>query len=485
MYLTDFSKISFGDCFTPSYLVNVLAGQTYEFYVETKTHETMLLYIEFSQEDKTKDITFEVKKYEISTNSFKQIFIEERVEDTFKFFILVGGYSLYQIVFNNYYSWFISKDINYKISLLRLKDTQYETSNTNAEQEEENKNKEKKIEQKEEKVEKVLGKNGKKEEKKIPKDSIDKFSCSFAGRKICFNKKEINKKIKNFKDKKDIIIIPVIFYLNHLRIVSITNDGKKEEVKFIEKTEEDENFIPKYSFDFCIVNYLQKTLKIKHTQAKDKKIIISIFSQNRDLSALYKEVEDQIKALNVSSINNSLNDNETQTYLEKIGFYPSEIIEKYKVEYELYDLCEQSLIYHLYLLYGKDTPPKKPILFMQFDKYVVNAAVYNEGAILSKLNEKEEKELNLEANYLSNIKSDDTNKLLDFIKNTNKTFKGIDLVLSYVDKAEDNKKELFTLFETIKKNCEEKINPTINVSIYEQNEITNNVFNYMNLFYHN
>ena len=79
----------------------------------------MLLNIEFYLEDKTNDITFEVKKYDISNNTFKNIIKEEKIFDTFKFFVLCNGYCLYQIVFNNSYSWFHSKDINYRISLLK------------------------------------------------------------------------------------------------------------------------------------------------------------------------------------------------------------------------------------------------------------------------------------------------------------------------------------------------------------------------------
>ena len=164
---------------------------------------------------------------------------------------------------------------------------------------------------------------------------------------MAFNYNEISQKIEDFENKEngDIINIPVIFYLNNLRIVSID----KGQVKFIENIEDDENFIPKHTFEYYIINYLKKTLKIKQAEAKNKKIILSIFSQNRDLSALYKEVEEQIKALNISTINNSINNNETANYLQKIGFYPGEIIDGYKFEYKLYDLCEQSLLYHLYL----------------------------------------------------------------------------------------------------------------------------------------
>ena len=47
LYLTDFSKITISDNFTPSFLTNVPAGKTNEFYLETKMNETMLVYIEF------------------------------------------------------------------------------------------------------------------------------------------------------------------------------------------------------------------------------------------------------------------------------------------------------------------------------------------------------------------------------------------------------------------------------------------------------
>ena len=177
LYLTDFSKITISDNFTPSFLTNVPAGKTNELYVETKMNETMLVYVEFSLEDKSKDITFEVNKYEINTNTFKSIFKEEKIEDTFKFFILCSGYSLYQIVFNNYYSWFTSKDVNYRITLLKLVEKpkkEISEQNDNEEQKEtEEKKEEEKGEPKEDKKEekKEEPKETKKEElKEKPKE---------------------------------------------------------------------------------------------------------------------------------------------------------------------------------------------------------------------------------------------------------------------------------------------------------------------------
>ena len=481
LYLTDFSKITISDNFTPSFLTNVPAGKTNELYLETRMNETMLVYIEFSQEDKSKDITFEVNKYEISSNSFKPIFKEEKIEDTFKFFILCNGYSLYQIIFNNYYSWFTSKDVNYRIALLRLIEKPKKDLNLGQNEEKEIKTEEEKKEDDKEKEKEEKKEDDKEEEKDEKVD--DKFYCYFNGKNNCFNQGDINKKIKDFEEKKDenVLNIPIILYLNTLRIVSLN----KDEIKIIESKEDDEQFIPKHIFDYQIIEYLKKTLKIKPAEAKNKKITLSLFSQNRDLSVLFKEVDDQIKALSVSTINNTLNDADSLNYLRKIGFYPSELLGGYKVEYKLYDLCEQSLVYYLYLSYLKKNPPKKSVLFMEFDKLVVNAAIFNEGAIYTKLKGKKENDVNWKSSYFNNINTSDVNGVLDFLENVNDTFEGIDIVLSYVDINEEQKKKLLELFDTIKKHCQEKIKPPIKVLVCEQNEIANNVFNYMNLFYDN
>ena len=465
LYLSDFSKIIITDNFTPSFLTNVPAGSKNEFYLETKTNETMLVYIEFSLEDKSKDISFEVNKYEIYSNEYKNIFKEEKIEDTFKFFILCGGYSLYQIIFDNYYSWFTSKDVNYRIALLKLNDKPVKPLEPGEKkEEEEQKENEKEIkEQKEEK--KSLTENEKNDE--------NVFYCYFNGKNMAFNKNEICEKIKIFKEKKDsnIIHIPVIFYLNTFRIISKSKDGQDITIK--NYLEEDEDLVSKSFFELKLKHYLSKELKLKHSQLKDKKILVSIFSQNRELSSLNEDIVEKINALKSMTINNSVNDPEYINYLEKIGFYPEENIEGYKINFKLYDLCEQSLIY--YLFNAKISTPiiNKSVLFMLFDEKVVNAAVFNEGAIISNFKGKK--------NYLNNININDENGVLNFLENANDTFDGIELVLSCFDYKENNKKKLEELIEKIKKYCEEKIK--VNVCVCDEKDITNNVFNYMNLFY--
>ena len=466
LYLTDFSKITITDNFTPSFVTNVPAGSKNEFYLETKTNETMLLYIEFSLEDKSKDISFEVNKYEIYSNEYKNIFKEEKIEDTFKFFILCGGYSLYQIIFDNYYSWFTSKDVNYRIALLKLNDKPPKSlelgDKKDEEEEKENNNNETK-EQKEAK--KTLTENEKNDE--------NIFYCYFNGKNMAFNKNEICEKIKTFKEKNDpnIIHIPVIFYLNNFRIISNSKDGQDIEIK--EHIEEDEDLVSKSFFELKLKHYLSKVLKLKQSQIKDKKILVSIFSQNRELSSLNEDIAEKINALKSKTINNSVNDPEYINYLEKIGFYPEENIEGYKINFKLYDLCEQSLIYHLFNAKVNNQIINKSVLFMLFDEKVVNAAVFNEGAIISNFKGKK--------NYLNNININDENGVLNFLENANDTFEGIDLVLSCLDYKENNKKNLEELIEKIKKYCEEKIK--VNVTVCDEKEINKNVFNYMNLFY--
>ena len=467
LYLSDFSKITISDNFTPSFLTNVPAGKKNEFYLETKTNETMLVFIEFSLEDKSKDISFEVNKYEIYSNEYKNIFKEEKIEDTFKFFILCSGYSLYQIIFDNYYSWFTSKDVNYRIALLKLNDKQIKGLETE----------EKKEENEEPKEEKKEEEKPKEEEKETEKDDENKLYCYFNGKNIAFDQKEICQKIKTAMENKDpnIINIPVVLYLNTLRIISF-EDEKGISIK--EYTDEDEDLFSKTAFELKIKNYLSKTLKLKPADIKDKKIIISIFSQNRELSSLNEEIAEKINAVKSNSINNSVKDPEYINYLEKIGFYPGEKIEGYenKIDYKLYDLCEQGLIYYLFNCKTQNKEIKKSVLLMLFDdKVVKNAAIFNEGAVFSNVKGKK--------NYLNNININDENGVLDFLENANDTFEGIELVLSCFDYKEKEGKKLEELIEKIKKCCEEKLK--INVTVCEESQISHNVLKYMNLFYKN
>ena len=210
----------------------------------------MLVYIEFSLEDKSKDINFEVNKYEIQTNEYKTIFKEEKIEDTFKFFILCGGYSLYQIIFDNYYSWFTSKDINFRIALLKLIDKPIKSLDNGDNKDNEVQQEDKKVEQKDLKPEKPLDESEKNDENKL--------YCYFNGKNMAFDKKEICEKIKTENENKDsnVINIPVILYLNIMRIISNIDNEKGLTIK--DYVENEEDLITKSFFELKIKHYLSK-----------------------------------------------------------------------------------------------------------------------------------------------------------------------------------------------------------------------------------
>ena len=421
LYLKDFSKIAISDNFTPSFVTNVPAGKENKLYIETKKDENMLVYVEFFLEDKSKDISFEVNKYDVGTNTYKSIFKEEKVEETYKFFVLCNGYSLYQIIFNNDYSWFNSKDVNYRISLLKQMDKP-------------------KIEPKE-----------------------GEFCANLEGKTHLFNNEAIAKKIEN-KEDETFINIPVILYLNNLRIASFKKDENGQcLLSFKEIIEEDEKYIPKHVFDFQLISFLKKN-KIKTNE--QKKIIVSIFSQNRDLENISKEIREKIR---------NAQDSRCKEYLQKIGFVPTEEFDDYKIEYKLYDLCEQNLIYHLYSCYKKKIKIEKPLLLLKFDKEVITYAIYNEGNIFTKL-----KGVKISLN-----KNNCEEYALNVIENANDECVGVNVILSYIDcKDNEKRKQLIELFRNIKNKCQ-NIDNSIKVEEYDNNLINIEVFKYINLFYDN
>ena len=419
LFLKDFKHVTFFDNFTPAFSTNVRAGKSNKLYIETSPGEQILVFVEFFLEDKTKDITFEVNRYDNYSNTFKQIYHEENIDELFKFFVFCNGYSLYEIVFNNDYSWFNSKDINYRISLLKYINT--------------------------------------------PKHLKEcEFCCNINGKNICYNNEIILKRMSE-KEEEKFININVILYNNNLRIVTIDkNENNKEELNFKEIIEQEEKYIPKHLFDYSLISHLNK-LKINPNE--NKKIIISIFSQNRDIMKLSNDIEEKIRS--------EKNQNSVE-FLKTIGFVPTQILGDYRVEYRLFDLCEQILVYHLFLSKCKKNPIEKNILFLKFDKLVLNYAIYSEGFISTNIKQ----QIN---NDNCKTKED---FIFNFIKKVNEIYGGISLVLSLLDyKEEEKKKQVMELFDKLKKYCIESLEPKVPLVIYSDEVIDINCFKYMNLFY--
>ena len=490
LYLTNFGKITFSDNFTPSFMINVSAGKTNEFYLETKTNETTLVFIEFNLENNSKDINFEINKYELYSDEFKNIFKEEKIEKNFKLFLLCNGYSLYQIIFDNYYSWFTSKDISYRITLLKMddkpakeidfednkEDIKENIKEVKKEEIKEEIKEEKKVEIKEEKKEEIKEdkKEVKKEEKKEEiseedeEDDNNELTCDVNGKKITLDVNRICKQIKSLTEKKDekCINIPILLYLNTLRIITFQN--KVCSYKEFKEEDEDEEFVTKSLFEYKIKHHLSKVLKIKTSESKNKKITISIFSQNRDLSLLDDELAEKIK---------QESNNENINYLKKVGFIPQSEIDGYKVDLKLYDLCDQSLLYHLFI----NKAEKKEIktsLFILFDNKVINASLFNNDSIVNKIKAKGKGKKTIN---LNNININDEKSILDLLKNVHNKFKELEVILTCINYKKEEGKKLDEIIGKIKKYCDEEIK--VNVITYDESQIAYNIFNYMNLFY--
>ena len=420
LYLKDLTKISINDYFTTSFVTNVGAGSVNKLYFETPENEDTLVVIEFSLEDKSKDINFELNKYEIKFNKFISIFKDEKIQNTFKFLVYSHGYSLYEVIFDNYYSWFNGKEINYKISLLKLR-----------------------------------------------KEDENQYIYMINGKNYYLNINE--DKAKNKNNKENIINIPVILDMNIMNLVSFKEKNNEEEEKneeeliFEEHKEEDEKIIPKYLFDYLIINYLKLNNIKENTK---KRIIIWIFSQNRNLASVSEDIKGKIK--NTRNI-------EKKNYIKSIGFVPENKLNGYNLEYKLLTRNEQILLYHMFLTFIKKIKISKSLLIIEFYNSSANAAIYNKGEILNNL---EENNINF-----NNINIDCIDQILYLIKYTYNKFEKLEIILSSKNSTIENNKKLNDILEKIKKYSQEIINPPLKIYEYEFDNICKNAIKYINLLY--
>lgn len=418
LYLKNFTKISINDNFTPSFSINVPAGSVNKLYFETPKDEDTFIYLEFSLEDKTKDINFELNKFEPSKNKYISMFKEEKIKNTFTFLIFCDDYFLYEIVFDNYYSWFNSKDINYRISLLKLK---------------------------------------KKDEKE--------YDFLINGKNYSFNKEtNINKE----EQEPD---IPIILNMNSLRICSskleesekdINNDNKENELVFKEYKENDEKIIPKHLFNYLLVNHIKKN-NPKHDK---KRLKISIFSQNPDLLNLSKELKEKYEQY----VNF-----EEKNYIKYIGFIPDEKLDDFIIKYQLFDKNEQIIFNHIFSCINEDMKISNSILIIEFSDLDISSIVWNNGEFYSKVKGKK-----YDLNNIDIDKIDELLYLIKDIHGNFEGLEII--ICLNNDIKEENKTKISEQIEKIKKYCQEIVNPPIKIYEYNQEDICQNAVKNMNLF---
>ena len=476
------------------------------FYIENNEDKKGLLFIDFYVNDENKDIIFKIRRYDPESDNFNQVHDTGKTNKRCKLVIYFEEKSLYQLEFDNTYSWLNPKEINFSVSILRIIDgddlkninkennliNNNEIQNENIINENNNninnenidtninnnnieknldKDKDKDKEHKEFKVSDAILNNRK----------IIKFYCNNEEQNYTFNCNKIYKKLKQYQElekndltKKDNIIITLIVYLNQIRIISLDNN---EKIIYTEILEEKEKLLTKNFFNKTIINYIKENIKLEDN---NKKILINLYSQNKNLSLISNKIKELISALKDYSINN-VDEKQNRIYshfLQKIGFYPDKKMGDFEIMYNLYDFSDQCLIYHLFLVHCQEKFVESSTLVMIFDKDNLHITALNEGGIYTKFKSLEN---GWKRKYYSKIKMDDFKSIVEFISAVSDSFDGLDLVLCYMNN-EDKKDELLALFKQIKEYTAEKIDEPINVYIYQEEDFIRKILKYIWLF---
>ena len=492
------------------------------FYIQNDENQKGLLLIEFFLTDEKKDIIFTLSRYDLKSDDFEEIYTTEKSGKKCKLCVYFDEKSLYQLEFNNEYSWLNSKEVNYNISMFRIfddkdippKETIITTNNENDNIEnniDNNINNEEKLDIDEEtnknikKKEKKIGKKVKneiKEEKIEEEEEIDtreikvspdlinnkkeiKFRCNYDNINFDFNCNKIYKKIqdcqeqeKNAPIKKSPKEISLLIYQNKIRFVTIDESNK---IKYSEYCDETSNIISKKFFNKTVFNYLKENNKSENEEEnQDNKVMINLYCQNKNLSLISPKIRDLISTLQNYSINNEdkFQNKIYIQFLEKLGFYPNKKISNYEIKYNLYDFTDQCLIYHLFLNHIQERSLNESTLVMIFDSEMIHITSMNKGTIFHKFKTLEK---NWKGKYYSAIKYDDMKSIYNFIKAMAESFDGFDLVLCSINN-EEKKEEVENKFKEIKQFTDGKIVEQIRVFIYYEDKFIVDILKYIETF---
>ena len=491
------------------------------FYIQNDENKKGLLLIEFFLTDEKKDIIFTLSRYDLKSDDFEEIYTTDKSGKKCKLCVYFDEKSLYQLEFNNEYSWLNSKEINYNISLFRiLEDKDIPPQENKIITNDENNNIENNVENNintEEKldIDEEINKNIKKKEKKIKRDKNEikeekeeeeeeintreikvrqdlvnnkkeiKFNIKYDNINFEFNCNKIYKKIqecqeqeKNAPIKKSPKEISLLIYQNKIRFVTIDDSNK---IKYSEYCDETSNIISKKFFNKTVFNYLKENNKTENEgETQDNKVMINLYCQNRNLSLISPKIRDLISTLQNYSINNEhkFQNKIYIQFLEKLGFYPNKKISNYEIKYNLYDFTDQCLIYHLFLNHIQERSLDESTLVMIFDSQMIHITAMNKGIIFHKFKTLEK---NWKVKYYSTIKFDDMKSICNFIKAMAGSLGGFDLVLCSINN-EEKKEEFENKFKEIKQFTDGKVAEQIRVFIYYEDKFIVDILKYIETF---
>ena len=492
------------------------------FYIQNNENKKGILLIEFYLTDESKDIIFNLSRYDIASDDFSQIYTSNKINKKCKICIYFDEKALYQLEFNNEYSWLNSKEVNYNISIFRIlddneipKENEIKTikeennidNNINNEEkldiDEENikennnivKTTKKEKKEKKEKIENEIKEAEEEEEINTKEIKISSallnnekqitFTCKLDNVNFDFNCNKIYNKIKEHQDleknntiKKSPNEISLLIYRNKISFVTIDENNK---INYSEFTDDKDNIVTKKFFNKILFSYLKEKIKKENEEDnQNNKVIINLYCANKNLSHISPKIRELISSLENYSINNEdkfMNKIYIQ-FLEKLGFYPNKKISNYEIKYNLYDFTDQCLIYHLFLNHIQERKLKNSTLVMIFDKESIHITAMNKGTIFNKYKTLEK---NWKAKYYSQMKYDDMKSICNFIKALSNSFKGFDLVLCSINNGEKNE-EYENKFKQIKQFVDEKLEEQIRVFVYYEDKFIVDMLKYIEMF---
>ena len=421
--------------------LTINSGDKNSFYINNE-YENSLIFIEFEIEDNSeldKDIIFKLYKYfnnnndnisennnnnenddEIEEKNFKLLFDSQRMDKLTKIILFCQKSNLYKIEFDNSYSWIRSKNILYRFVILKMegKFNLYQNNLLND----------------------------------------DKIYFYYEKLNRTFLMKEIDNDIKNYSNDNihNIFYINIILYLNKIRIVNY-NEEKKNYI-YNEFIDDNNDKIITNEFLNKIINEYLNENKINNNNIK-----INFFNININLPF----INDYVK-ITLEKYNNSPKEYDL---IYKIGFLPKIIINEKNIDYNLYNLSDISMFYHIYSCYLNKIYISNSIILINFDKYTLNVTGFCEGGIYNKM-----KGIEYNKNDYKNFKEN----IIKFIKNVNDNYDGIDLIITYCD-IESIKDDVNEIINDISTVCY-SVDPAIKMKVYGDT-ILRDLFLYNEIFF--
>ena len=273
-----------------------------------------------------------------------------------------------------------------------------------------------------------------------------------------FLMKEIDNDIKNYSNDNihNIFYINIILYLNKIRIVNY-NEEKKNYI-YNEFIDDNNDKIITNEFLNKIINEYLNENKINNNNIK-----INLFNININLPF----INDYVK-ITLEKYNNSPKEYDL---IYKIGFLPKIIINEKNIDYNLYNLSDISMFFHIYSCYLNKIYISNSIILINFDKYTLNVTGFCEGGIYNKM-----KGIEYNKNDYKNFKEN----IIKFIKNVNDNYDGIDLIITYCD-IESIKDDVNEIINDISTVCY-SVDPAIKMKVYGDT-ILRDLFLYNEIFF--